>query len=246
MNKQLEMLINLQKIDLAQEALRLDVEKKRQKVEADSDLLAELESALEKQTAGLEESKRLLESKRGELEEAKKGHEHANEKLNAVTNSRDYAAFEREIENFKRMISQLEEEIEHLSKAVEEAQASNEKHLEEYEALKSQIASSQKVVEEAAASIEGRVAELQAQSDEVAKGIQPQILARYRFIRSRRAGEAVVSASSGTCSGCHMRLQPQAFIVLQRQNSLECCQNCQRIIYYSAEEAQALHETHSK
>ena len=108
-------------------------------------------------------------------------------------------------------------------------------------ALKAQIDVDQKAVDDAAASIEGRVAELQAKSDELAKGISPQVLARYRFIRSRRSGEAIVSASGGTCTGCHMRLQPQAFIVLQRQNSLECCQNCQRIIYYSAEEAAALH-----
>ena len=241
MKKQLEMLIDLQKIDLAQEALRMDVDKRRAKVDADRDLLGDLGASLEQQTEALEESRRLLASKRGELEEAKKSHDHANEKLNAVTNSRDYAALEREVENFKKMMAQLEGEIESLSKAVEEAAASSEKHQSEYDTLKAQIDVDQKAVDDAAASIEGRVAELQAKSDELAKGISPQVLARYRFIRSRRSGEAIVSASGGTCTGCHMRLQPQAFIVLQRQNSLECCQNWQRIIYYSAEEAAALH-----
>lgn len=235
------MLIDLQKIDLAQEALRMDVDKKRAKLEADSDLLADLGMALDKQSTELEEARTLLKNKQGELEGAQRGHDHANEKLNAVTNSRDYAALEREVENFKRMMAQLENEIGSLEKTVLEAEEANSKQKMEYDELSSRIASSQKDVEDAAAAIEGKVAELQAKSNELAKDIQPQILARYRFIRSRRPGEAVVSASGGTCTGCHMRLQPQAFIVLQRQNSLECCQNCQRILYYSAEEAEALH-----
>ncbi len=242
MDKQLAMLIELQKIDLAQEALRTDVDKKRAKVEADSDLLADLGMALEKQTSELDESRALLNNKLGELDGAQKGHDHANEKLNAVTNSRDYASLEREAENFKRMIAQLEGEIETLKKAVAEAEEANAQHRSEYDALNESIASAQKEADEAASAIESQVAALQAQSTELAKSIQPQILARYRFIRSRRSGEAIVSASGGTCTGCHMRLQPQAFIVLQRQNSLECCQNCQRILYYNAEEAQALHQ----
>ena len=245
MKKQLEMLIELQKIDLAQEALRLDVDKRREKVEADSDLLQELEQTLDSQTASLNETKKLLENKRIELEEAKKGEEHANVKLNAVTNSRDYAALEREVENFKKMVTQVEGEIEQLQSAVAAGDETNAKHREEYEALFAEIEKSRKEVDEAAASIEDRVKALQDQSNEIAKGIKPQVLARYRFMRSKRPGAAVVSASGGTCTGCHMKLQPQAFIVLQRQNSLECCQNCQRIIYFDKDEAEALHNNHS-
>jgi predicted nucleic acid-binding Zn-ribbon protein len=178
--------------------------------------------------------------------EAKKSQEHANTKLNAVTNSRDYAAIERELENFKKMVVQLESEIDSLQHAVVEAEALNEKHRGEYDTLHAEIEKARAAVDAAAASIEGRVAELQAQSNELGKTIQPQVLARYRFIRSKRAGVAVVSASGGTCTGCHMKLQPQAFIVLQRQKTLECCQNCQRILYFSAEEAEALHNGNRK
>lgn len=246
MKKQLEKLIELQKIDLAQEALRLDVEKRREKVEADLDALQDLEQAFDELTQKLEDNRRSLENKRSELEEAQKNYEHANTKLNAVTNSRDYAALEREVENFKKIIAAAEIEIEQNQAAVAQAE---EKHLtqkEECENLRAVIEQNQKEVEAAAAAIEGRVAELQAQSNEIAREIKPQILARYRFIRSKRAGVAVVSASGGTCTGCHMRLQPQAFIVLQRQNSLECCQNCQRILYFDAAEAEALHQQNHK
>ena len=246
MKEQLEKLINLQKIDLAQEALRLDVETRRQKVESDSDLLQELGQALEKQTERVNDTQRLIESKRGGLDEAKKGLSHANTKLGAVTNSRDYAALEREIETFKKSITQAETEIEQLSAALNDAQAGIDKQREEYESLRAEIEKNQQEVDAAAAGIEDQVAELQAKAAELAKSVNPQYLARYRFIRSKRPGAAVVSASGGTCTGCHMKLQPQAFIQLQRQNSLECCQNCQRILYFDAAEAEALHAEHNK
>lgn len=246
MNKQLETLIELQKIDLAQEALRMDVEKRREKNEADSENLADLEKALASLSEKLEETRTRLDAKRTALETENKGLEHSETKLNAVTNSRDYAALEREVENFKKTIAQVEKDIEELQKEVADLEAKTAKDSERYEAMKAEIDAERAAVDAAAAAIEGRVAELQAQSNELAKKVPAQILARYRFIRSRRAGVAVVSASTGTCSGCHMRLQPQAFIVLQRQNSLECCQNCQRIIYFDAEEAQAAKEADAK
>lgn len=241
LKEQLAKLIELQKIDLALEELRLDVERRREKVDEDSELLQELAQALEKENTSLVETQKLIENKKNELEEAQKGLAHANTKLNAVTNSRDYAALEREVETFKKLAAQIEEEVEQLRKALGGAEAVLEKQKGEYDTLSAEIEKNRQEVEAASAAMEGRVNELKAQAAELSKGIQPQYLARYRFIRSKRAGAAVVSASGGTCTGCHMRLQPQAYIQLQRQNSLECCQNCQRIIYFDAAEAEALH-----
>ncbi|MCL2325180.1 MAG: C4-type zinc ribbon domain-containing protein [Proteobacteria bacterium] len=241
MKEQIETLINLQRIDLEQEALRSDVEKRREKVDADTELLEELDHTLFRHRESLADTQKLLSIKQAELQEIRKGHDHAKTKFNAVTNSRDYAAVEREIENFKKMMTQIEGEIEQLQSAITEAEAVIEKHGAEYALLRDEIDANRKSVDEASAAIEGKVRALQAKSDEMAKKINPQILARYRFIRSKRSGMAAVSASLGTCSGCHMKLQPQAFIQLQRQNSLECCQNCQRILYFDAAEVSALH-----
>lgn len=246
MKEQLEKLIELQKIDLEQEALRVRVDERREKVDADTENLQELEQMLDDHTKKLEETRTLLSNKRDELEKAQHDFEHANEKLNAVTNSRDYAALEREAENFKKIISVVEDEIETLQKKLSEADGKDVDMRAAYEKLAAEIEVARKEVDEAAASIEDQVNALKAKADAIAKTVKPQFLARYRFIRSKRSGAAVVSASGGTCTGCHMKLQPQAYIVLQRQNSLECCQNCQRIIYFDAEEAAELHNHPTK
>lgn len=232
MKQQLETLVDLQQIDLEQEALRLNVETRREKVESDKELLEELEVTLDKERSSLTETQTLLASKRSELEEARKGHEHAKTKFGTVSNSRDYASVEREIENFKKIMAQIEGELEQLDVAISEAKLVIDGHNDAYNKLLKEIAADDLLVKEAGDAIADQVKALQAKSDRLAKKIQPQLLARYRFIRSKRAGVAVVSASNGTCTGCHMRLQPQSYIQLQRQNSIESCQNCQRILYF--------------
>lgn len=232
LKQQLQTLVDLQQIDLEQEALRSNVENRRKKVESDKELLKDLDLTLARERSALSETQALLATKRSELEEARKGHEHAKTKFGTVSNSRDYASVEREIENFKKIMAQIEGELEQLNVALSEAQLVIQGHNEAYDELCKAIADNGVLAEEASAAIADQVAALQAKADKLAKTIQPQLLGRYRFIRSKRAGVAVVSASAGTCTGCHMRLQPQSYIQLQRQNSLESCQNCQRILYF--------------
>jgi len=238
-SKQLEILRELQGVDLAQEELRLDVDNRREAVEELKDKLREAENELTALMDGLEEQRSELSRKQLVLEENQKGFEHANTKLNAATNSRDYAALEREVENFRKTSLLMEEEIKKLGGKIEELSQKEEESRKAYNDLKSEADKKEAEVSAAEASIESRVAELAGKSAELAKQVQPQILARYRFIRSKRTGAAVVSASTGICSGCHMKLQPQAFIILQRQKTLECCLNCQRIIYFDQAEHDA-------
>ncbi len=233
---QLETLIKLQNKDLEQEGLRIAVDEKRKKVNEDSDRLDDLDQMLAKERDELDQSKRCQISKENEKIEAAKSLEHAKEKLNVVTNSRDYATIEQEVENFKKMQVQIDAEIENLKKAIADAEAEIAKHTEAYDTLKAEIEKASKIVDDENASIEGKVKALQEESAALAKQIKPEIMQRYKFIRSRRQGKALVSASKGTCEGCHMKLQAQQYIRLQRQNELICCQNCQRILYFSAEE----------
>jgi predicted nucleic acid-binding Zn-ribbon protein len=239
LKEQLEMLVQLQLIDLEQENLRQDVEDKRKKVEDTEAMLSELVEELEAYKEKFEDTQKLARSKKLELEEVKKGLETANSKILAVTNSRDYASAEREVENFNKMLAQIEDEIHQLKAAIAEGEARIEAQNKAVKELEKEIKKQRDGVEKSAAAITGKIDSLQESSKKIAKQVTPQILARYRFIRSRRAGVAVVSANDGTCSGCHMKLQPQAFIQLQKQTTLECCQNCQRILYFEAQELQA-------
>jgi len=62
---------------------------------------------------------------------------------------------------------------------------------------------------------------------------------RYEMIFSRRGGVAVVAVRGGTCQGCHMNVPPQLFNLIQRNEQLILCPNCQRMLFWQPEGEEA-------
>lgn len=244
MKEQLKRLRDLQGLDLEKDALKENVEKLRSKLTEATAFLDSLSSALEQQKEQLEGTRALQADKEKELRETESRLNEAKTKFHAVTNSREYAAAEREVEGFKKLVAQLQEEIGQLTTALSEAEASIQEKQSKIEALRDELVAEQRSVEAAAESTEARAANIEKKVRELASAIRPDILGRYRFIRSRRPGKAIVAAVDGACTGCFMRLPPQLYIELQRGETLEACQNCNRILYYpqTEEERQAAAE----
>jgi predicted nucleic acid-binding Zn-ribbon protein len=68
-----------------------------------------------------------------------------------------------------------------------------------------------------------------------------QVLSRYELIRKRR-GIAIAATSNGICTACHMVAPPQLFQKILRNDTLEQCPHCQRILYYKPEEPEETSE----
>ena len=66
--------------------------------------------------------------------------------------------------------------------------------------------------------------------------LDQELLRKYRFIRDRRAGQAVSPVVSGVCQTCHMGIPPQKFNELIRGNDLMTCPHCNRLIYWGEDE----------
>ena len=54
---------------------------------------------------------------------------------------------------------------------------------------------------------------------------------RYELIRKRK-GTALAHTTNGTCSACHMQLQPMLFQKLLRGTEFAQCPSCNRILYF--------------
>ena len=111
-------LIELQKLDLEQDKLRINVDNKIKKVEEDKEKLLDLEDSLRSEEQELDETQNLLNKRENELVEAQNGYKHTEDKLNAATNSRDFATIEQERETFKRTQLSIEEDIRTLKEAI--------------------------------------------------------------------------------------------------------------------------------
>ena len=78
------------------------------------------------------------------------------------------------------------------------------------------------------------------------KGIPPQLLKRYEFIRQRRNGTAIAEVQEGVCQGCHMNILPQQFIDLMKGEEILQCPHCLRILYWLGEEEEEASENLSR
>src|SRR5205807_5364710 len=80
---------------------------------------------------------------------------------------------------------------------------------------------------------------LRAERSELVRNIDPQVLAVFDLVARRRNGIAVAEARDGICTICHVRLRPQVFNNIRRNDSIIQCDSCQRILYFAPSAAAA-------
>ena len=64
--------------------------------------------------------------------------------------------------------------------------------------------------------------------------LTPEALSIYETVARRRGGIALAEARDGICTICHVRLRPQVFNTVRRNESLLQCESCNRILYFNA------------
>ena len=79
---------------------------------------------------------------------------------------------------------------------------------------------------------EQELARLGAERVAVAKSLSSQALALFEHVARHRKGLALSEAREGHCTQCHVRLRPQVFNEVRRNESLIQCESCSRILYF--------------
>jgi predicted nucleic acid-binding Zn-ribbon protein len=82
------------------------------------------------------------------------------------------------------------------------------------------------------AAMEKSIEALAAQRAAIVAALDPRVLSTYELAASRRQGIAVAEAKDGICTICHVRLRPQMFNEVRRNEAIVQCDSCQRILYY--------------
>lgn len=74
-------------------------------------------------------------------------------------------------------------------------------------------------------------------SDDEKRALVPQIsrptYETFERVFKARQGLAVVEAADGHCTVCHVRLRPQVYNTIRRNDSIYQCDSCQRILYFT-------------
>lgn len=176
--------------------------------------------------------------KERDIEEEREKVERAKAKLMAIKTNKEYYAMLKEIDQTKRATGSREEELLAVLTRYEEAEKRYGETKAEAEEVGARYRERMVDVEARMAEYDRRIAEEAARKAEVASGIEPALVRRFEMIFDRREGLAIVPARNQSCTGCHMNISPQLFNLLQREDRIYSCPNCNRIIYFEGAETE--------
>ena len=152
--------------------------------------------------------------------------------LMEVKTNKEYQAMQKEIATAEENIRSLEdrvleqmEEAESLGRELKTAEAS-------LKAQQDEVARERKRLDEEGASLQTRITETTAARGEVAGKLSRQALQLFEHVSRQRRGLAVAEARDGICTVCHVRLRPQVFNEVRRNDALVQCDSCLRILYF--------------
>jgi predicted nucleic acid-binding Zn-ribbon protein len=232
MNADIERLIALQRLDsTAQDAeRRLADEPERQKaLEVRIEEARQQVASAKERLSGNQSARRAIEKDvavhQGRLSKFR-------EQAMAVKTNQEYHAIQHEMTFAQTEIKTLEDRI--LEDMIEaDDLASTLKRAE------AQLTAEQKAVDADRRSIGAEHDELQALLQRIAAerhtvvaALNPQVLTLFEAIARRRNGVAVAEARDGICTICHVRLRPQVFNTVRRNEELTQCDSCTRILYF--------------
>ena len=154
------------------------------------------------------------------------------EQAMAVKTNIEYHAVQKEMSFAQTEIKALEDRILEGMLEADELSAGLKK-------AESELAAEQKATEAARRSMTTEHAELNASLERIVReraelvaATDPMLVATYEQVLRRRNGIAVAEAVDGICTICHVRLRPQVFNTVLRNDRIMQCDTCTRFLYY--------------
>jgi len=239
LNKHLQELIELSKIDKAidsynpqLEAADKKVAKIQKKINAAQGELDELASAIadnESKVTSFEEQITLLSEQL--VSNAKKSKEISTEKeMKALSLEEDIA---------KEKMTFANEEIARLQTIIETKKSLLDEAREKVNALTEQFEEVNKEVSAEKAEIEKSKGEFFVKREESSRNIEQKVLAFYEKIRIWAGNTAVVPVKKQACYGCYMKLNDKTYSEVIKGDEICNCPHCGRILYIETETEEA-------
>ena len=232
MNANLEHLIALQRLDsTAQDANR--------RLAGEPELEKAFDARLQLARDGVATAKQLLSANqeaRRAIEKEVAVHQGRLSKYRdqamAVKTNQEYHAIQHEIAHAQGEIKKHEDGILERMLEADELSAT-------LKSAEADLASQQKSIDADRKTMAAEHGELQKSLDAllaeratVVAAVDKRVLSTYETAAAKRQGIAVAEAKDGICTICHVRLRPQVFNEVRRNDTIMQCDSCQRILYF--------------
>ncbi len=227
----LERLVRLQQIDDFVERARRTIADHPARVKGLDDRLTAARDAVaaaRQRTSDSQAARRTLDkdlaSVQGRLSKFK-------DQLMEVKTNREYQAMQKEIEVAQQEVRAIEDrilermvdadELAATVKAAESAQVTAQKEIE----------GERRQMDDEVTRLQDELRQTGAQREAILAELSPAVLAVYQSVAPKRRGVAVAEARNGICTICQVRLRPQVYNDVLRNDTIIQCESCQRILY---------------
>jgi predicted nucleic acid-binding Zn-ribbon protein len=231
MHAALEKLIALQQAEVelrrVEEKLK-DVPRARGEMEA---RLAADRGRLDAARAALADSQKARKHHEGALQDLETKRSKYKGQLMEVKTNKEYTAMLHEIEGVERDIREREDQILAEMERSEGLTAEVKSEESLFKGVEETVRTEAQSLESEGRKLEEERQRLQAARDATAATVPEDAMQLFQRV-ARLRGVAVAEARDDMCQLCHVKLRPQQYVDLKRNESIVQCAHCSRILYY--------------
>ena len=233
MSSDLQQLIALQNLESAIEEAKRRIAAHPQRI-ADADArLAHAKDALETARQRLKASQEARREQEKEAATFQSRLSKFKDQLSAVKTNREYQAMQLEIETAQKELGIVEERVLERMMEADALSVEIKKADQAVAAQQKEVEAEKKTLAEELVTVEAALKDATERRHALIKSLAPQLVALFEQVSRARKGLAIaVATRDGLCSACHVRLRPQAFQEVRRNDQIIQCPSCNRILYY--------------
>jgi predicted nucleic acid-binding Zn-ribbon protein len=239
MHPDLERLIALQRLDTTADAARRKLADEPEYVKA---LEARLEAA-RRRVAAAKDAVAVNQAARREIEKDVAMHQSRLSKFRetamAVKTNVEYHAVQKEIGYAQGEIKTLEDKVLERMLEADELTSALKKAEADLAAEQKTADADRKAITAEHAALQSSVERIAAERAQLVGALDKSVLAMFEQVAKKRNGVAVAEAKDGICTICHVRLRPQVFNTVRRNDAITQCDSCNRVLYFAAAPAPA-------
>jgi uncharacterized protein len=231
----LQNLIRYQEFSLQAARLQARLQQYPVQIQAIDDEVKAAAGAVEAAKAALGDHQKERRRLDGELQDWEAKLRKYNEQLMQVKTNDEYRAMQHEIGSVKEKIGGVEEKILLLMEESETGEARVKQEQARLEERRREGEARKSIVLQEKAQVEAEAARVNADQDTARAALDPTILDMFDRIARGRQGVAMARAREERCQECNVRIRPQIFQEIKRNERIIQCDSCKRILYYVPE-----------
>jgi hypothetical protein len=150
----------------------------------------------------------------------------------SVKTNKEFTAMQHEIATAEGLVRSYDDRLLELMEAADQEAADLKAAEAAMKAEQAEIARDQTALNQERETREAELQRLATERESIAAQISKDVMAIYVRVAHGRKGLALAEARDGLCVVCHVRMRPQVFNQVRRNDGITQCESCTRILYY--------------